>query len=68
MAENDIIAEIHGQRAELARRCDYDIYKLMAFYRDCERESEKAGRKLILAPPRDSAAGTSVVREDAADA
>ena len=38
MPENSIIAEIHRHREEVARECDFDPAKLMAYYRRRERE------------------------------
>ena len=61
MPENEIIAEIHRHREELARQCGYDIHKLMAYYR--EREAA-GGRKLVSFAPSDADAGASVVREE----
>ena len=67
MPENEIIAEIHRHREELARQCGYDIHKLMAYYREREAASEAGGRKLVSFAPSDADAGTCVVREDPAE-
>lgn len=64
MPKNEIIAEIHRHREELARRCDYDIHKLMAFYREQEAASEAGGRKLVSFAPSHAEAGSCVVREE----
>jgi hypothetical protein len=61
--ENAIIAEIHRHREELARRCDFDIHKLMDFYRAREVESEAAGRKLVSLVPS-AGGGSCAVREE----
>ena len=47
MPANEIIAEIHRHRAALARECDYDVKKLMAYYRRRETEREDTGQKLV---------------------
>jgi len=64
MPENEIIAEIHRHREELARQCGYDIHKLMAYYREREAVSEAGGRKLVSFAPSDAEAGPCVVREE----
>lgn len=33
MAENPIIAEIHQHREAIARQCDFDLEKLVSYYR-----------------------------------
>lgn len=66
MPENEIIAEIHRHRAELARRFDFDIHKLTAFYREREASHEASGKTLVsLAQPLLDPA-SPVVREDSA--
>ncbi|MEI6396343.1 MAG: hypothetical protein WCT12_35215 [Verrucomicrobiota bacterium] len=47
MPANEIIAEIHRHREALARECDYDVKKLMAYYRRRETEREDTGQKLV---------------------
>ena len=63
MPPNEIIAEIHRHREELARRCDFDLHKLVEFLREREAASEAAGRQGVsLVRPGEAAA--CVVRED----
>ena len=63
MPENEIIAEIHRHREALARACDYDVAKLMAYYR--RREAERADDGHPLVSFAGSEAGeTCVVREE----
>ena len=64
MPENEIIAEIHRHREELARRCEYDIHKLMAYYREQEAASEAGGRKLVSFAPSHAEVGSCIVREE----
>jgi len=47
MPANEIIAEIHRHREALACECDYDVKKLMAYYRRRETEREDTGQKLV---------------------
>lgn len=47
MPANEIIAEIHRQREALARECDFDVKKLMAYYRQRETKREAAGQELV---------------------
>lgn len=64
MPENEIIAEIHRQRQELAHRCGYDIEKLMTYYRQREAASEAGGRRLVSFAPSHASSAACVVRED----
>jgi hypothetical protein len=64
MATNDLIDEIHRHREELARRCDYDVGKLMEMYRDQEAASAKGGRPLVSDPVSASSSMVAVIRED----
>ena len=64
MPENEIIKEIHRHREELARRCDYDIHKLMDYYREQEAASEAGGRKLVSFAPSHAEGGSCIVREE----
>ena len=47
MSENEIIAEIHRQREELARACGNDVLKLMDHYRQREKEHADGGHELV---------------------
>ena len=47
MPANELIAEIHRHREALARECDYDVKKLLAYYRRRETEREHTGQKLV---------------------
>ena len=47
MSENEIIAEIHRQREELARACGNDVLKLMDHYRQREQEHADGGHELV---------------------
>lgn len=47
MPANEIIAEIHRHREALARECDFDVKKLMAYYRQRETKREAAGQELV---------------------
>jgi hypothetical protein len=44
---NEIIADIHRHRGQVARACDYDVKKLMEYYRRREKESAGAKHKLV---------------------
>lgn len=61
MAENPILAEIHQHREEVARQCDFDAEKLLAYYRRKELEHRGPENPLVsLAEVRDAA----TVREE----
>jgi len=45
--QNEIIAEIHRHREDLARSCGYDVKKLMNHYRQRETHHANAGHKLV---------------------
>ena len=47
MPANELIAEIYRHREALARECDFDVKKLMAYYRRRETEREAAGQELV---------------------
>ena len=40
---NEIIADLHRHREQLARACDYDAKKLMEHYRRREQERQQSG-------------------------
>lgn len=67
MAENEILAEIHRYREELSRRFDYDIHKLMAYYRELEAEYKAKGHKFVSLAPSRSKDEISAVHEDPPD-
>ena len=47
MPENTIIAEIHRHREEVARECDFDPAKLIAYYQQREQERNDVGHPLV---------------------
>jgi hypothetical protein len=49
---NEIIAEIHRHREQVARACGYDAKKLMDYYRRREKESAGAKHELVSYAPR----------------
>jgi hypothetical protein len=51
MPENEILAEIHRHREELARSCGYDVKKLMDYYRHREAQPEVPEHKLVSYTP-----------------
>ena len=63
MAENEIIAEIHRHREAVARECDYDAAKIMAYYRrrEAERPNDDGHRLISPAKPEPD---SCVVREE----
>ena len=62
MPENSIIAEIHRHREEVARECDFDPAKLMAYYRRRELERSDDGHPLVTFSPVDN--DSCIVREE----
>ncbi len=60
MPENPIIAEIHEHREAVARECDHDPAKLLAYYR--QREAERRDDHPLVAPVENPKA--CVVREN----
>ncbi len=52
MIENAIISEIHQHREALARRCDFDVEKLIAHYR--HQEAQRNDPLHPLATPEES--------------
>ena len=55
---NEIIAEIHRHREQVARACSYDAKKLMDHYRRREKESAYGNSPLVWYAP-------SVLTDDA---
>jgi hypothetical protein len=51
MPENEILAEIHRHREELARSCGYDVKKLMDYYRHREAQPDAPEHKLVSYTP-----------------
>lgn len=64
MPENEIIAEIHRFREELAQRFDFDLHRLMAFYRERQVASEAAGVRFVSPAEQRVEEQGSLVRED----
>ena len=65
MPENEIIAEIHRTRAEIARECDYDVDKLFAYFRQRTAQLLAEGWKVADLPtPTHEADESCVVREE----
>ena len=62
MSENAIIAEIHRHREKVARDCDFDAAKVVAYYRRRELERKDDSHPLVELSP-DEAAST-VLREE----
>ena len=48
---NEIIADLHRHREQLARACDYDAKKLMEHYRRREKERQDSGHPLAAPAP-----------------
>jgi hypothetical protein len=65
MKGNEIIAEIHQRREQLARECGFDVKKLMDYYRRCEQQHDAAGHKLVSYVQSESAdSASSALREE----
>ena len=65
MSENEIIAEIHRQREQLACACGCDVLKLMDYYRQREKEHADAGHPLVsYVQPVSVAEPHGVLREE----
>ena len=47
MPENEILAEIHRTRADIARECDYDVDKLFAYLRKKTAEYQASGWEVV---------------------
>jgi len=62
MLENEIIAEIHRHRAAVARECDYDASKLMAYYR--HREADRSADCHPLVSFTDAKLDSVIIREE----
>ncbi len=62
MPENTIISEIHRHREEVARLCNFDPVKLIAYYRRRESERQDGGHPLVTLSP--NVLDTCVAREE----
>ena len=58
MQEDQILAEIHTYREELAKKFNYDI---AAICRHLREEQERSGRKVVSLPPKRVRPGTAPV-------
>ena len=62
---NEIIADLHRHREQLARACDYDAKKLMEHYRRREKERQESGQPLTApAPATTSESNVLAMREE----
>ena len=62
---NEIIADLHRHREQLARACDYDAKKLMDHYRRREKEREESEPPLTAhTPATTSESNALVMREE----
>lgn len=65
MPENEIIAEIHRTRADIARECDHDVDKLFAYLRKKTAEFQAAGWEVAdIAAEQREAGENCVFREE----
>ncbi len=53
MKENEILAEIHRVREDIARECGYDVNRLFDYIREREREAAARGVKFVSPEPRE---------------
>ncbi len=53
MKENELLAEIHRVREDIARECGYDVNRLFDYIRKRERESASRGVKFVSPAPRE---------------
>jgi len=63
MKENEILAEIHRVREDIARECGYDVNRLFDYVREREREAAARGVKFVSPAPRETEA-TYALREE----
>ena len=63
MAENEIIAEIHRYREELAREHNFDVEKLSAHFHSLENSYAAKGWNFVSFADEEIPADTCVVRE-----
>ncbi len=65
MTENQILADLHRHREQIARACGYDVKKLMDFYRRREHERGESGHALVSCVERAPAENApDVLREE----
>ena len=64
MNPENIIPEIHRHRENLARKCGYDVKKLMDHYRQREREHDTKGHQLVSFVEFGGATATSFALHD----
>lgn len=64
MLDNEIISEIHRTRTELITHFGGDVKRLLAHYRELEKEYEKQGHPRVSLVREAPEAG-AVVREEA---
>lgn len=62
MNDNDLLQEIHRVREKVARECDFDPAKLIAYYRRRERERQDDRHPLVTLSPAE--VEPSVMREE----
>jgi hypothetical protein len=63
VSENEIMAQIHRHREEVARRCDYDVDKLFAYYREQQDRWATEGWRVVPVAG-ESKDDASVIREE----
>jgi hypothetical protein len=63
MPENEILAEIHSARAELSKSFGHDVKRLLAHYRELEKQFETEGHARVSFV-QEGQTETLVVRED----
>ena len=62
---NEIIADLHRHREQLARACDYDAKKLMEHYRRREKERQESEPPATAhAPANTSESNALAMREE----
>ena len=64
MKAESIIPEIHRHRENLARKCGYDVKKVMDHYRERESEQETKGHRLVSFVESAGATETSFALHD----
>ena len=64
MNRNEIIADIHRHREQLARACGYDAKKLMDYYRRREQERDDTSHGLVSYSEPASAEKACALREE----
>ena len=64
MHENEITAEIHRHREEIARRCGYDVDRLFAYYRERQDRLAGEGWRIVPHSGESKEVNAAVIRED----